>query len=147
MRCSMENTLAFTQSQQRKRNVRIALARLPRSSAGHRGGWRVCIFGLGPHLWSGFWWPQCRWSAILGVLELCPFLRNGGNLSPLQSGHDVCSVDCGIVPKHLETPHRFVHRVEGAPYLTSALRDVAVAVHEHLLLFSLPPLQVSFKCQ
>ena len=64
------------------------------------------------------------------------------HLSLLQSGHDVCSVDRGIVPKHLETPHCFVHRVEGAPYLTSASRDVAVAVHEHFLLFSLLPLQV-----
>ena len=68
------------------------------------------------------------------------------HLSPLQSGHDVCSVDRGIVSKHLETPHRFVHRAEGAPYLTSASRDVAAAVHEHFLLFSLPPLQVSLKC-
>ena len=68
------------------------------------------------------------------------------HLSPLQSGHDVCSVDRGIVPKHLETPHRFVHGAEGAPYLMSALRDVAVAVHENFLLFSLPPLQVSLKC-
>ena len=68
------------------------------------------------------------------------------HLSPLQNGHDVCSVDCGIVPKHLETPHHFVHRAEGAPFLTSMLRDVAAAVREHFLLFSLPPLQVSLKC-
>ena len=33
------------------------------------------------------------------------------HLFPLQSGHDVCSVDHSIVPKHLETPHHFVSRV------------------------------------
>ena len=68
------------------------------------------------------------------------------HLSPLQIGHDVCSIDRGIVPKHLETPHRFIHGAEGAPYLTSMSRDVAAAVCEHFLLFSLPPLQVSLKC-
>ena len=68
------------------------------------------------------------------------------HLSPFQSGHDVCRVDRGIVPKHLETPHCFIHGVEGAPDLTSTLRDVAAAVHEHLLLFSLLPLQVPLKC-
>ena len=68
------------------------------------------------------------------------------HLSPFQSGHDVCSIDRGVVPKHLETPHHFVHGAEGAPDLTSVLRDVAAAVHEHLLLFSLPPLEVPLKC-
>ena len=67
------------------------------------------------------------------------------HLSPLQSDHDVCSIDRGIVPKHLETPHHIIHGVEGAPYLTSTSRDVAVAVCEYFLLFSLPPLQVSLK--
>ena len=62
------------------------------------------------------------------------------HLSPLQSSHDVCCIDRGIVPKHLETPHRFIHGAEGAPDLTSALRDIAAAVCEHFLLFSLPPL-------
>ena len=66
--------------------------------------------------------------------------------SPFQSGHDVCSIDCGIVPKHLEASHSFVHGAEGAPDLPSTLRDKAVAVHEHLLLFSLPPLQVLLQC-
>ena len=66
--------------------------------------------------------------------------------SPLQSGHDVCSVDCGIVSKHLEIPHCFMHRVEGTPYLMRVSRDVTAAVREHFLLFSLPPLQVPLEC-
>ena len=68
------------------------------------------------------------------------------HFSPFQSGHDVCSIDCSIVPKHLEASQCFIHGVEGAPDLMSTLRDVAVAVCEHLLLFSLPPLQVPLKC-
>ena len=68
------------------------------------------------------------------------------HLSPFQSSHDVCSVDRGIVPKHLETLHCFIHGAEGVPDLTSASRDVAAAVHEHFLLFSLLPLQVPLKC-
>ena len=68
------------------------------------------------------------------------------HFSPFQSGHDVCSVDHSIVPKHLEASHHFIHGAEGAPDHMSVLRDVAVAMHEHLLLFSLLPLQVPLKC-
>ena len=60
------------------------------------------------------------------------------HLSPLQSSHDVGSIDGSIIPKHLEPPHRFVHGLKGAPDLTSVSRYVAAAVHEHFLLFSLP---------
>ena len=66
--------------------------------------------------------------------------------SPLQHSHDVGSIDGGVVPKHLEPPHRFVHGPKGTPDLTSTLRDVAVAVHEHFLLFSFPLLQVPLEC-
>ena len=42
------------------------------------------------------------------------------HFSPFQSGHDVCSVDRGIVPKHLEASHCFVHGAEGAPDISRA---------------------------
>ena len=99
---------------------------------------RICgqAFGdpnVGGQPFQEYW--NCVPSSVMAV-----------HLSPLQSGRDVCSIDRGIVLKHLETPHCFIHGAEGALYLTSASRDVAVAVREHFLLFSLLPLQVSLKC-
>ena len=66
--------------------------------------------------------------------------------SPLQSSHDVGSIDGGVIPKHLEPPHHFVHGPKGTPDLMSMSRDVAVAVHEHFLLFSFLLLQVLLEC-
>ena len=66
--------------------------------------------------------------------------------SPLQSSHDVGSIDGSIIPKHLEPPHHFVHGLKGTPDLMSVSRDVAVAMHEHFLLFSFLLLQVPLEC-
>ena len=66
--------------------------------------------------------------------------------SPLQSGQDVSHIDGSVIPKLFKPPHHFVHGPEGTSDLTSALRDVAAAVHEHFLLVSLPLLQVMLKC-
>ena len=66
--------------------------------------------------------------------------------SPLQSSHDVGSIDGGIIPKHLETLHHFVHGPKGTPDLMNMSRDVATAVHEHFLLFSFLVLQVPLEC-
>ena len=100
---------------------------------------QVCVCGQtfgnpyvsGQPLWK-YW--NCVPSSIMVV-----------HLSPFQGGQDVSHINGGIFPKHFKSSHHFVHGTEGASDLTSSSRNVVSAVREHLLLFSLPFLQMPLK--
>ena len=57
-------------------------AMLLRSSVGHWGGQHARISWVGPHSWSDFWSPQCRWWATPEELELHPYPHNGSTFTP-----------------------------------------------------------------
>ena len=64
----------------------------------------------------------------------------------LQGSQDIGSINGSVISKDLKPPDYLVHTPKGTLDLTSASRDVAVTVHEHFLLLSLPLLQVMLEC-